>query len=356
MRVQSILVVLAISLIALVSCNGGSGEIPSAPTYPTGKPSGLNFTVGSHSATIAWNAVSGATGYYIYISENGSAFQRYDSGLIVTTSFQVFDLVNGQAYYFGVSAVGSGGWESSIAYIGGAPSAVAVVPEFSGTGPDPNEGKPEPPQNVQGEPKDTYVTFHWEPSPSNDVVYYRIYRTFASLPDWTLLRDNYQGLSFSDDDLTNEISYSYYVTAVDSEDLESDQSNHITLTPMDFIPDIVTGLISVVNPGRIVLEWDKGIEKDLFGYSVERVEGVVPEISGEIVIRYIIQMPTSSDPAAPNWVIPNIIGAYQDLTRDKIVLVDAGVEVGKAYTYRIAAIDLSSQEGPSASTTTATVY
>ncbi|MCX6646723.1 MAG: hypothetical protein NTY09_10255 [bacterium] len=356
MRVQNILLVLAISLIAIVSCNGGSDVNPAAPTYPSGKPSGLDFTVGSHSATITWNAVPGATGYYIYISKNGAAFQRYDSGLIITTSFQVFDLVNGQTYYFGVSAVGSNGWESSIAYIGGAPAAVAVIPVFSGTGPNPDEGPPEPLQNVQGEPKDSYVVFHWEPSPSGDVVGYRIYRTFEGLPDWTIIRDNYQDLSFSDSDLTNEIDYSYYVTAMDSENLESVASNQITLTPKDFIPDVVTGLISVTNPGRIVLEWDKGVETDLFGYSIERVEGFVPLTGGEIVIRYIIPMPTSSDPEFPNYAVPGLIGAYQDLPREKIVLTDAAVEVGKAYIYRIAAIDLSGQEGPSASTTTQPVY
>jgi fibronectin type 3 domain-containing protein len=355
MRVQNILLALAVLIIALTSCNGGSDINPASPTYPSGKPFGLTFTVGSHSATISWNSVPGATGYYVYISEDGVNFPRYQSGLIVTTSFQVFDLVNDKTYYFGVSAVGSNGWESSIAYIGGAPTAVPVVPQFSGTGPDPNAGPPEPPENLQGTPKDAYAEFFWDPSPSGDVIGYRIYRIFTGV-GWTVIRDNYTDLSFTDTDLTNEVAYSYVVTAIDSEGLESVDSNKITLTPKDFIPEIVTGLLNVLNPGRIILEWDRGPEADIVKFSIERVEGSEPITGGELIVRFLLNMPTSSDPANPNYVVPGLIGAYMDVTRDKIILVDSAIEVGKSYIYRIAAVDATGHEGPAASTTTGAVF
>lgn len=356
MRVQSILLILAFSVIILTSCNGGSSTNPAAPTYPSGKPTGLQFTVGSNSVTVMWNSVPGAAGYYIYISDTGVDFSRYATGMIVGSSFQVFDLINGETYYFGVSAVGTGGWESSIAYIGGAPTAVPVVPGFSGTGPNPLEGQPDPPENLQGIPKDAYVEFEWDPSPSGDVTGYRIYRIFEGIGNWTIIRDNYQQLDFTDTDLTNDIPYSYYITAFDSEGLESEDSNHITLTPLDFIPDVVTGLASFLNPGRIVLEWDRGTAADLVGYSVERVEGPEPITGGEFIVRFLVPMPVSSDPTNPDFIVPGLIGAYQDLDRTMIVLVDGAVEVGKAYTYRIAAIDASEQEGPAATTVTGSVF
>ena len=129
MRILSSLITLIILASLVLSCNtGGGASQPTAPTYPLSKPTGLEVEVGSESATISWNFTPGAAGYYVYISDDGVEFTRNTGGLILTTSYSVFDLINQQTYYMGVSAVGTGGWESSIAYPGGSPTAFPVVP------------------------------------------------------------------------------------------------------------------------------------------------------------------------------------------------------------------------------------
>lgn len=357
MRVQSILLILAISIGSLVSCGGGGGDTnPAAPTYPSGKPTGLTFETASNSVTVHWIQVSGAVAYFVYMSETGVNFKKYDSQEIDTTSFQVFDLVNGNTYYFGVSAIGNTGWESSIAYIGGYPKAVPVVPGFSGPIDKPDDGPPEPPRNLQGFPMDASVEFEWEASVSGDVTGYRIYRIFEGVPEFTVIRDQYPDLSLVDSDLNNDLTYSYYITALDSEGLESEKSNVITLTPLDFIPSIVTGLMNILNPGRIIVEWNLNPELDVVLYSIERVEEGEIFSGGELIIRYMVEVPTSSDPLNPDDVIPGLISTYLDVGRDKIILIDKAIVIGGSYTYRIAAIDLAGQEGPAAETITGTTF
>ncbi len=357
MRIQSMLLILAISIGSLISCGGGGGDTnPASPTYPSGKPTGLTVETASNSVTIHWNQVPGAVAYFVYMSETGVQFTKYDSQEIKTTSFQVFNLINGSTYYFGVSAVGNTGWESSIAYVGGYPKAVPVIPGFTGPGPDPLEGPPEPPRNLQGVPMDAAVEFHWEASVSGDVTGYRIYRIFEGIPEFTVIRDDYPDLSLVDSDLANTVAYSYYITALDSEGFESEKSNVITLTPLDFIPSIVTGLMNILNPGRIIVEWNVNPELDVVLYSIERVEESEIFPGGELIIRYMIAIPTSSDPLNPNDIIPGLIAAYLDVSRDKIVLIDKAIIIGTGYTYRIAAIDLAGQEGPAAETITGATF
>lgn len=357
MRIQSILLILAISIGSLTSCAGGGGDSnPAAPVYPSGKPTGLTFETASSSATIHWNLVQGAVGYFVYISDTGVQFQKYDGQTINTTSFQVFNLVNGKTYYFGVSAVGNTGWESSISYIGGYPKAAPIIPGFSGPPDDPNEGPPEPPRNLQGFPMDSSVEFEWEASVSGDVTGYRIYSIFGGLPDFIVIRDNYQELSLIHTDLINDVTYSYYITAIDKDGEESERSNVITLTPLDFIPSMVTGLLNILNPGRIIVEWNLNPELDVVLYSIERVEESEIFPGGELMIRYTVPVPTSSDPSAPDEILPGLISTYLDVSRNKIILIDMAIEIGKPYTYRVAAIDAADQEGPSAETITGLTF
>lgn len=77
---------------------------------------------------------------------------------------------------------------------------------------------------------------------------------------------------------------------------------------------------------------------------------------GELIIRYTIDVPTSSDPLNPNDIIPGLIATYLDVTRDKIILIDKAIIIGSDYTYRIAAIDLAGQEGPPAETITGATF
>jgi hypothetical protein len=344
MRVHAISLVVAFLIITIPAC-GGSGVNPTAPTYPTGKPTGITATAGSRSVQLNWNPVNGAAGYYVYISTDGVVFNKIQGELIMTPSFMAIDLTNNKTYYFGVSAVGTGGWETSIAYPGGAPKAKAVIPQVPGVQPNPLEGvPPDPPTNLQGIAKDSACEINWSFSPEADFHYYRIYRS-ESGGIFILIRDEYFSTNFRNTDLTNGKTYSYRITAVDNEDLESDPSNMVTLTPENFPPEQLQDVAIFVNSGRIVLEWSIPTETDIAKYAIERVEGIEPTTGAEIVGRIVIDKPTGTA-AVPNVYAGGFIEAYIDLVTNTIVVRDMGIIAGTTYTYRLSAIDLTKQEGP----------
>jgi hypothetical protein len=172
MRLHSNVLFLLIFLVGSLGCGGGGKEkSPVAPTYPTGKPTGVDAVAASQSATVSWNEVAGAVGYYVYISQDGVAFHRYDNNLLTVTSFTATDLTNGVIYYFGVSAVGAGGWESAIGYAGGSPKGDPIVPGKAKPPDNPDFGRPDPPENLQGVAKDSACELVWDPSPSGDIHY-----------------------------------------------------------------------------------------------------------------------------------------------------------------------------------------
>ena len=353
MRLNLILLLSAfVTVLFLSSCGGGDGTTPVAPSYPTGKPTGVKVVAGNQSATLSWDPVPGALGYYVYYSEDGVHFVKYSSDMIKTTSFLVLGLVNGRTYYFGVSAAGSGNWETSIAYPGGNPTAVPVVPGEPGPPPTPGEGVPPgSPQNLQGVAKDSAAELEWDPPSDPDLAYYRIYRRdHASGGDFVLHRDQYDTTSFRDTDLTNDLVYSYRITAVDTEGLESDPSNVVTLTPRDFPPEPLQGMAIVVNPGRIILEWNIPQETDIVKYAIERVEGVDPTTHAEILSRILIDKPTQPK-ENPHEYLEGMIKAYVDIGRGVVNVVDMSVTVGIVYTYRISAIDAAGHEGSPVSIT-----
>jgi hypothetical protein len=161
--------------------------------------------------------------------------------------------------------------------------------------------------------------------------------------------DYWDNLVYRDEDLINEERYSYRVTVMDTEvpAYESAPSNEVTLTPMDFPPEILTGLAIFVNPGRIVIEWDIPIEDDIAKYAIERVEAEDPITHAEILTRFEIDKPTRTA-ADPHIYLSGLVVAWVDLERNMVVVQDMAVTVGRTYTYRIAAVDLSGQEGPPA--------
>jgi len=344
MRLQTILLVTALFTFMIAGCSGGDGESPTAPTYPQGKPTGIIVTPASQSVTVQWNPVGGSVGYYVYISYDGVKFNKYKVDIVRTTSFTVFNLTNGDTYYFGVSAVGTTGWESSIGYPGGSPMAVPVVPTDAAP-PNPLDGvPPDPPKNLQGTARDASATMSWEQPDASDFLYYKIYKSEGG--SFQVYRSPYYDTTFTDGDLVNDQTYSYYITAVDSEDvpLESEPSNVLTLTPRDFPPEALTGTGIWVNPGRIVLEWTTPPENDIQKFAIERVEPdlVVPD--GIIIARFVIDYPTGNF-ADPDIYASGLLWTWVDPDADRIVVQDMAVTVGQTYTYYISAIDIAGQEG-----------
>lgn len=107
--------------------DGGGGTDP-APTVP-GAPSGTAVSGQSSSAlTLSWNAVSGATGYYVY--QDGVRVKTVTSG----TSAQITGLAASTSYAFQVSAYNAAGE--------GAKAASVTGTTTSGGGGNPNPAVP----------------------------------------------------------------------------------------------------------------------------------------------------------------------------------------------------------------------
>lgn len=349
MRLHTILLLVAFLVTSVISCNGGGSQVPTSPTYPAGKPANVKAVAGSKSATVSWNSVSGANGYYVYMSSNGTKFNRVEGGLLKNLKFTVLNLTNGQTYYFGVTAVGVGGWETGISYAGGSPTAMPVVPSLTPIiTPDPEDGNPpDPPKNLQGIAKDASVELQWANNSESDFAFYRIYSRQSGAGDFSRLIDNYTDTEIRITDLVNGNQYEFYITAVDNETerKESNPSNVVFLRPQNFPPEKPTNLKLYVNPGRVLLEWDISNEPDIKQYAIERVEGVDPGSGAEIVARFKVNKPTGSN---PTLYANGFISVWADIDLGKINLQDTAIVIGSKYTYRISAIDTANQEGSTA--------
>lgn len=81
---------------------------------------------------------------------------------------------------------------------------------------------------------------------------------------------------FRDSGVVNDHTYRYVVRSVAGGRPpwhESQDSNEVTATPMDFTPPAPPrGLVAVPGPGGIALSWEPNVEPDLLGYFIYRRE------------------------------------------------------------------------------------
>ncbi|MBL7625608.1 fibronectin type III domain-containing protein, partial [Frankia sp. CN6] len=80
------------------------GAIPTAPAWPQA-PTGLIATPASGSANLSWNAVPGATGYYVRyrdVTAGQTTFTRWSSPVTTTSATSVW-MTNGHTYEFAIS-------------------------------------------------------------------------------------------------------------------------------------------------------------------------------------------------------------------------------------------------------------
>ncbi len=182
---------LGIMAAGAISCSGGGSDISQPPDIdpttplpfpdddkipdPPGNVAGI---AGDRMATITWDRVFSATGYRIYQSEDGVTFIRLTSSVEFTENTSIIrNLINGEVYYFGVTAVDERSNESGIAYIGGSPTAFQVKPS-----PPVDPDYPDPPSNVGWYPGDRELMITWNHSNFDLVDYFTIDRNMHISP------------------------------------------------------------------------------------------------------------------------------------------------------------------------------
>jgi glycosidase len=86
---------------------------PGTDLTPPEPPTGLTAAEGDGRVDLAWDAVPGAVGYYVYRSPvTGGGYARLNDTSLGGTSYTDHTVVNGRRYYYVVTAVGGAGNES----------------------------------------------------------------------------------------------------------------------------------------------------------------------------------------------------------------------------------------------------
>jgi glucuronoarabinoxylan endo-1,4-beta-xylanase len=196
---------------ALIACGGGSGggndpgggsgAVPVAPT-------GATATAGDSAVALAWNSVSGATGYYANrATTSGGPYTRLTSTAMA--SFNDTGLTNGTTYYYVITAYNSSG-------VGARSSEVSATPLSPG------------PTGLLVSLGDARVTLTW--NAASGATAYNVKRALTAGGPYTNLATPALN-SYTDTTVTNSTTY-YYVVSATQAGVESKNSAEISATPV----------------------------------------------------------------------------------------------------------------------------
>jgi len=207
---------------------------PNVPP-PTG-PGGLTAVPGDKSVKLAWNAVTGATGYNVYrgTASGGQSATPVLSNVTATTVTDT-GLTNGVKYYYKLSAVNGGGIGPRSSEVSATPNAVPAVPA-----------------GLAATAGDAKVTLKWEPVAG--AASYNIYRATASnMQGTTPVATGVTTASYVSTGLVNNTAYFFKVAAVNSAGAGA-LSGEAAATPVG-IPPAPAGLTATAGNQSVTLNW-----------------------------------------------------------------------------------------------------
>lgn len=236
--------VLAVLLVLTAGTLAGSQA-----AFDPGKPKNLEAEAdGPYAVKLDWRRVSGSEGYYVYRNGNRVAIadrSNYrDEGLQPATT-----------YVYRVSAFDDDGDE------GDKSDAVQVT-----TDPLPGPSAPEDLTATAAGPSRIELT--WSPAESDvGIAFYRIFRDGEELSTTS-------DVSYADQGLEPETKYEYRVSAVDTQDRESELSDRVSATTEAEPPPPPPANLSAVaaSATQINLNWDPpaASARPIQGYNVYR--------------------------------------------------------------------------------------
>ncbi len=218
---------------------------PVAPDTVPAAPSLTAATAGDAKVTLSWTAPSSdggsaVTGYKIYRgTTSGSETLLTTVGNVLT--YVDSTAVNGQTYYYKVSAVNAVGESSGSNERSATPAAPKTAPSA--------------PSLSSSTAGNAQVKISWS-APTSDggsaITSYKIYRGTAENGE-TLLKDVGNVLTYTDTALANGQVYYYKVSAVNSIG-ESARSNEMSATPLS-VPGAPTLTKATAGNGLVSLAW-----------------------------------------------------------------------------------------------------
>ncbi|MFC1990253.1 fibronectin type III domain-containing protein [Chloroflexota bacterium] len=130
---------------------------------------------------------------------------------------------------------------------------------------------PDAPTGLTATPGDEQVSLDWNDNTEPDLDGYNIYRSLTSGSGYSKINVSLISTSsYTDNGLTNGVTYYYVVTAVDLGNNESGYSNEDSTTPANAPPAPPTGLAATPGDFQVSLDWNDNTEPDLAGYNVHR--------------------------------------------------------------------------------------
>ncbi len=209
-------------------------------------PTNVKATAGDKQVTITWNAVENAAKYLVQRLEN-------DNWNTVSTtealSFTDTGLTNGISYSYKVIAV-NGDVQSE------ASEAVNAIPEAP---------VPAAPTNVKATAGNKQVTITW--NAVENAAKYLVQR--LENDNWNTVSTT-EALSFTDTGLTNGISYSYKVIAVNG-DVQSEASEAVNAIPEAPVPAAPTNVKATAGDKQVTVTWNA--VENATQYRVQRLNG-----------------------------------------------------------------------------------
>jgi hypothetical protein len=131
---------------------------------------------------------------------------------------------------------------------------------------------PATPTGLSATPGNSTVSLDWNNNDENDLRGYNVYRSTTSGTGYTKLNGAFlTNSNYTDSNANGARTYYYVVTAIDTSNNESNDSNEVSATPTDTIPPAApTGLTAIAGNQTVSLDWNNNSESDMNGYNVYR--------------------------------------------------------------------------------------
>ena len=256
-------VLVALCVVAGLGLSAGTAPGPASPDLRTASvadpvpPTGVTATPGDRQLALSWTASPEAfvSGYNVYFD---GVLKTNATG----TSTTVTGLVNGRTYVVTIRTVTNffGTSEGTTAS-----TPLPAVPKDS--------VPPARPTALTATPADRQVTLSWGANGETDLKHYRLSRGGVLLMTGT-------ARSFVDTGLTNGVSYSYSLVAVDTSDNDSPAATVSTIPRDEVAPAAPTGLSAAPADRQVTLSWNPNGESDIKHYELSRNGAPVATVTG----------------------------------------------------------------------------
>lgn len=234
-----------------------STEVIATPTGPTPPPAptGLAATGGNAIVNLVWTQSTGTniTQNNVYRSTTGSG-GPYNllASLAATTSYADTAVVNGNTYFYSVSAVNGSGESALSAYAGATPQ---VSPPAAPTGLTATAGN-------------NQVALSW--TASTGATSYNVKRATVSGGPYTTIATGVSSTSYTDATAVNGTTYYYVVSAVNAGG-ESANSSEVSATPVaPANPNAPTSLTTGAGHKKVTLTWTQSTSANITTNNVYR--------------------------------------------------------------------------------------